>query len=305
MQEMRTACKDRLLSWERCEAAAHQALLVASAHDASAVGEEEDAAEEEAKARTARSELGQLCSRCRTHSAALRLQCAEATLACAGAALAADDCIEEIRRASTLSILRSASFCMTRASGAAGRRLSRLVVGTFSSLQPKKPRAVASAWRRKAARKRADRTEGAGEGTGGAAIDGDDAWLALLGRCLGAQLARPDLLGMLVASSRSNCASETTSQSSMLSGSGAEEADPAEVLRTEAARLCRRPRAALGDAAANQEAARAGAPGLVGHAVAELSTELRWLEEQRGSALGVEVAEAEAALRYGLLAGGS
>ena len=109
MQEMRTACKDRLLSWERCEAAAHQALLVASAHDASAVGEEEeDAAEEEAKARTARSELGQLCSRCRTHSAALRLQCAEATLACAGAALAADDCIEEIRRASTLSILRSA-----------------------------------------------------------------------------------------------------------------------------------------------------------------------------------------------------
>ena len=110
---------------------------------------------------------------------------------------------------------------------------------------------------------------------------------------------------MLVASSRSNCASETTSQSSMLSGSGAEEADPAEVLRTEAARLCHRPRAALGDAAANQEAARTGAPGLVGHAVAELSTELRWLEEQRGSALGVEVAEAEAALRYGLLAGGS
>ena len=47
MQEMRTACKDRLQSWEQCEAAAHQALLVASAHDASAVGEEEDAAEEE------------------------------------------------------------------------------------------------------------------------------------------------------------------------------------------------------------------------------------------------------------------
>ena len=104
MQEMRTACKDRLLSWERGEAAAHQALLVASAHDASAVGEEEDAAEEEAKARAARSELGQLCSRCRTYSAALRLQCAEATLACAGAALAGDDCVEEIRRAPTLSI---------------------------------------------------------------------------------------------------------------------------------------------------------------------------------------------------------
>ena len=104
MQEMRTACKDRLLSWERCEAAGHQALLVASAHDASAVGEEEDAAEEEAKARVARSELGQLCSRCRTDSAALRLQCAEATLACAGAALAGDDCVEEIRRAPTLSI---------------------------------------------------------------------------------------------------------------------------------------------------------------------------------------------------------
>ena len=193
---------------------------------------------------------------------------------------------------------------MTRASGAAGRRLSRLVVGSFSSLQPKKPRAVASAWRRKAARKRADRTEGAGEATGGAAVDGDDAWLALLGRCLGAQLARPDLLGLLVGSSRTDSTSETTSQSSILSGTGAEQADPAEVLRTEVARLCRRPRAALGDAAANQEA-RAGAPGLVGHAVAELSTELRWLEEQRGSALGVGVAEAEAALRHGLLAGGS
>ena len=83
---------------------AFQALLVASAHDASAVGEEEDAAEEEAKARAARSKLGQLCGRCRTHSAALRLQCAEATLACAGAALAGDDCVEEIRRAPALSI---------------------------------------------------------------------------------------------------------------------------------------------------------------------------------------------------------
>ena len=111
------------------------------------------------------------------------------------------------------------------------------------------------------------------------------------------------MLGLLVGSSRTDSASETTSQSSILSGTGAEQGDPAEVLRTEVARLCRRPRAALGDAAASQEAARTGALGLVGRAVAELSTELRWLEEQRGSALGVEVAEAEAALRHGLRPG--
>ena len=257
---MRSAALQRLMSFEECEAALHEAAMYATRKlsDATETVSSSDKQEQNQAIAVGLQELQDGVARCLAVSTELRVMRASATLACGGAVHAQSammDTLEELRR---LRLQHAVLESMGR--------------GGTDIAGKKSADAMARGWLKKTRRpyqkpeqheaKLLDLVDteldehdtdnaqrnahGAGAGSTSSKSDGRserlDQWVELLGRCIGAKLST------LVAPALAADVEQEPKRSAFVSAAMRSQADEAQLTccRDEATRLGRRTRAALG-----------------------------------------------------------
>ena len=258
LDEMRSAALQRLMSFEECEAALHNAAIYATRKlsDATEGVDSSGKQEQNQEVVAGLHELQEGVARCLAVSTELRVMRASATLACGGAVHAQSammDCLEELRR---LRLQHAVLESMRRggADVASKKSADDMARGWLQKTRrPHQKREQHEVKLLGDAETDAHGTEsaqrnphGAGAGSTSNKSDGRserlNQWVKLLGRCIGAQLST------LIAPALEADVEEDQKRSAFVLAAMRSQADEAQLTccSDEATRLGRRTRAALG-----------------------------------------------------------